>query len=204
MALIKCPECGKEVSEKAEKCVNCGNPLKKRKIKEGKKIKKIWVIVVSVVLALLLFPLLFRLFSPFIFVRINGSSMEPALSDGEIKIVNRLAKIKRFDVICIERDDESYVKRVYGLPGETIMVDTDSSISVNGEKIKNKYAHGDSSKIDIMPFSVTLAEDEYFVLGDDIETSFDSRKVFFPNTNTIVTLGEVTKKEIIGVITGTD
>jgi len=126
---------------------------------------------------------------------VEGKSMENTLSDGDHlyveKISYRLGLLKRFDIIVFYpygRDHEDYyVKRIIGLPGETVQI-IDGKIYINGEVLEENY--GKEPILDpgraVQP--ITLADDEYFVLGDNRNISKDSR---YPNVGNV-------KKENIG------
>jgi len=108
-----------------------------------------------------------------------GSSMEPSLYDGEWVLVNRLIyqieKPKRGDIVGLKfpgRRQEKYVKRVIGLPGETIEI-MDNEVFINGQKIKESYLAEETKTFPEM--AKTLSDDEYFVMGDNRERSNDSR-----------------------------
>lgn len=117
---------------------------------------------------------------------VSGESMQDTLNNGESLLVNKLAyqfgDPERYDIIVFYpkgRDvDEYYVKRIYGLPGETIYIDS-NTIYVNGKAIDDPYAKDaiDDEMIELgtkkKPY--TLKEDEYYVLGDHRSVSIDSR-----------------------------
>ena len=113
---------------------------------------------------------------------VSGESMEDTLHDKESllidKISYRFTDPKRYDIIVFYpkgRDvNEYYVKRIYGLPGETIQIKGDD-IYINNEKIEDPYAKDAMSTGGIAEEPFTLAEDEYFVLGDHRSLSQDSR-----------------------------
>lgn len=115
---------------------------------------------------------------------VDGESMEATLHDGESLLVDKLSyrfcDPERYDIIVFQPKgrevEEYYVKRIYGLPGETIQI-KNNSIYINGEKIEDPYAKEamDSGGIAEKPF--TLKEDEYFVLGDNRNESLDSRYI---------------------------
>lgn len=111
---------------------------------------------------------------------VKGESMEDTLHEGESLLVNKLSfyEPSRYDIIVFypqgEDVDEYYVKRIYGLPGETIQI-IGSDITINGEKIEDDYAKNPMDDSGIAEEPLTLADDEYFVLGDNRQVSLDSR-----------------------------
>jgi len=103
-------------------------------------------------------------------VRVNGSSMQDTLEGSEIMIVNKLASIDRYDIVVTDSSTNSLIKRVYGLPGETIEC-KDNIIYINDEAIEDKFATNKTLDFD----KVKLENDEYFLMGDNREVSLDSR-----------------------------
>ena len=114
---------------------------------------------------------------------IDGSSMEPSLHDGENVLVEKVSVraggVKRFDIIIFSPegvpDGKHYVKRVIGLPGETVQI-ADGKILIDGTPLDESYGMSEEiSYAGLAAEKITLAEDEYFVLGDNREVSEDSR-----------------------------
>ncbi len=106
-------------------------------------------------------------------VRVDGTSMNKTLADGDILLLYKLAKIDRFDIVVLdeEYDDEIIIKRIIGLPGETVEI-KDGDIYINDILMPDdEYAYGDTSDYD----KITLGNDEYFILGDNRLISKDSR-----------------------------
>ena len=107
-------------------------------------------------------------------IRVNGNSMYKTLHDNDIMILNeiiyRFNDIKRLDIVVIKVEDEYLIKRVIGLPGESIKCE-DGKIYIDGKILVDKYANGITSDVD----EIILSKDEYFVLGDNRENSIDSR-----------------------------
>lgn len=124
---------------------------------------------------------------------VHNVSMQETLYDGDNIIMDKLSytigKPKRFDVICFKSysEKELLIKRVIGLPGETVRI-LAGKIYINGEEIKDIC----KDRIDnpgLAANEITLMDDEYFVLGDNRVESIDSR---------FAEVGNVKKKDILG------
>ena len=181
---------------------NKDNKKEKKSEKESKKPEEINI--VKELLSLIIYIGLVVLLCYFVinFVgcrsRVDGSSMNPTLEDGDNlwvdKLSYRFGNPKRFDVIIFNYDeDTTYVKRIIGLPGETVRIDQDGHIFINDQLLKEDYG-----KEVILPTNlgrasqpVILGEDEYFVLGDNRNNSQDSRWA---------DVGNVNRKDIVGKV----
>jgi signal peptidase I len=107
--------------------------------------------------------------------RIDGSSMEPNLHDGEYVIVNRvvyrLQAPQRGDVVVFQREGKrEFIKRIIGLPGETVEV-KGSRVLVNGVALTEPYI-AQPNAYSMEPRKI--GPNEYFVLGDNRNNSSDS------------------------------
>ncbi len=113
---------------------------------------------------------------------VSGSSMMNTLKSGENLLVEKVsyhfADPKRFDVIVFYphgRDSEDYyIKRVIGLPGETIQI-IGETIYIDGEELEENYGKDPIAEQGIAAEPIKLADDEFFVLGDNRTVSEDSR-----------------------------
>ena len=107
-------------------------------------------------------------------VVVNGNSMNPTLYNSDFGfsfVITKNIKINRFDTVVINANDEKkIVKRVIGLPNETIEF-IDDALYINGELIEQDFKYQGYTQ----DFKVTLTDDQYFVLGDNREHSNDSR-----------------------------
>lgn len=150
-----------------------------------------WMVDIVVVLT-------FAAFTMYAFgyqVKISGPSMEPLLQSDDIVLVNRLLydfkKPSRFDVVVFERDDNrANVKRIIGLPGETVQI-TGGYIYINGELLEAEDDLNTVSLPGMAESPIYLGSEEYFLLGDNRDSSEDSRFVNVGNVNQRQILGKV-------------
>ncbi|MCR5415450.1 MAG: signal peptidase I [Pseudobutyrivibrio sp.] len=113
---------------------------------------------------------------------VSGSSMEDTLSDGDNLIVDKISyrfhDPERFDVVVFPyqyEEDTYYIKRIIGLPGETVRIDSEGTIFINDEPLDENYGTEVILNNGLASQTITLGEDEYFVLGDNRNNSTDSR-----------------------------
>lgn len=132
--------------------------------------------------------------------KVQGPSMQPTLAEGDNLIVDKISyrfrNPRRFEVIVFrpvraEDTETYYIKRVIGLPGETVHIDDDGNIFINGKLLEESYGAEqiNPDMIKLARGEIVLGKDEYFVMGDNRNHSMDSRDPF---------VGNVNKKAIIG------
>lgn len=114
--------------------------------------------------------------------QVSGTSMEYTLSDGDNLIVDKISyrfhKPERFDIIVFPfryEEDTYYIKRIIGLPGETVQIDEEGTILIDGEALEESYGREVMLDAGQAAEPIELGEDEYFVLGDNRNASSDSR-----------------------------
>ena len=127
----------------------------------------------GVVLALLISTFLLQK------VTVEGSSMYPQLAEGDVLFGVRrgilFQDVDRYDIVVIDMEDRGlYVKRVIGLPGDTVQI-VDEDVLINGEILEENYERSAMRYAGIAEEPLTLGEGEYFVLGDNRFGSRDSR-----------------------------
>ena len=127
---------------------------------------------------------------------VEGESMMYTLHDGDAliadKITYRFNDPQRFDIVIFPYagdKSEIFIKRIIGLPGETVQIDPEGNIYINGELLEEHFGAEVIRDPGRAIEPVTLGEDEYFVMGDNRNYSFDSR---------YEEVGNINKKDIIG------
>ena len=124
-------------------------------------------------------------------LQIEGSSMEPTLSSGDIVLLTKTTNFSHGDICGFAWNNKILIKRVIGVPGDWIEMDTDGTLYLNGEKLDEPYAQQIAFGECDLEFPFQVPQEQYFVLGDMRESSIDSR-------NTLV--GCVENDQIIGKI----
>lgn len=123
------------------------------------------VAAIAVLIATLAFPVL----------QISGSSMEPTLNDEEIVVLIKTTNLKRGQLCCFSYQNKLLIKRVVGLPGDSIHVDADGYVYVNGNLLEEPYVIDRALGECDITFPCNVTDNHYFVLGDHRSTSIDSR-----------------------------
>lgn len=139
------------------------------------------VAAVAVLIATLVLPVL----------QIEGTSMEPTLTNGDIVLLAKTTRFNHGELCAFTWNNKLLVKRVIGLPGDWIEIDTDGTIYLNGEQLEEPYvaqiAFGECD----LEFPFQVPQEQYFVVGDMRENSVDSR-------NSLI--GCIPKDQIVGKV----
>lgn len=117
---------------------------------------------------------------------VNGSSMEPSLHNNELVLINKIGlnkEIDRYDIVVVKYENSTIIKRVIGLPYETVEYINDT-LYIDGEIVNTKVDFEYTKD-----FKLTAGKNEYIVLGDNRNISKDSRII-----------GPVKERDIIGKV----
>lgn len=113
---------------------------------------------------------------------VHGGSMQPTLYDGDNLIIDRVSYAsfdpKRYDIVVFSFGNAQgtyYIKRVIGLPGETVQITDDGDILINGQVLNEHYGNAVITDPGLASYEIRLGSGEYFVLGDNRNHSEDSR-----------------------------
>ncbi len=128
--------------------------------------------------------------------QVQGSSMEPTLSTEDNLIVDKISyrfhDPERYDIIVFPFSGEEetfFIKRIIGLPGETVQIDEEGTIYVDGEALDDGYGREVIQNPGRAREPIELGKDEYFVLGDNRNDSTDGRDP---------SVGNIRRENIIG------
>jgi signal peptidase I len=139
------------------------------------------VAAVAVLIATLILPVL----------QIEGTSMEPTLSNGDIVLLTKTTRFNRGDLCGFTWNNKLLIKRVIGTPGDWIEIDTDGTIYLNGEMLEEPYVEQLAFGECDLEFPFQVPQEQYFVVGDMRESSIDSR-------NSLI--GCIPKDQIVGKV----
>lgn len=139
------------------------------------------VAAVAVLIATLILPVL----------QIEGTSMEPTLHNGDIVLLMKTTRFDRGDLCGFTWNNKLLIKRVIGVPGDWIEIDTDGTIYLNGEQLEEPYVANKAFGECDLEFPFQVPQEQYFVVGDMRESSIDSR-------NTLI--GCIPKDQIVGKV----
>ena len=139
------------------------------------------VAAVAVLIATLVLPVL----------QIEGTSMEPTLSNGDIVLLTKTTRFDRGDLCGFTWNNKLLIKRVIALPGDWIEIDTDGTVYLNGDKLDEPYVQQKALGECDLEFPFQVPQEQYFVIGDMRENSIDSR-------NTLI--GCIPKDQIVGKV----
>lgn len=163
--------------------------------------KSVSVFTLTVIFLGLMLMIRYFVLSPIV---VDGASMTPTLEDEDLILVNKLSVVDRFDVIVFQgkNDETLYVKRVIGVPGDSIEY-VDDVLYINGTAYEEPYLNSLKEQypyrklVGNLSFEKlygmdTIPKNCYFVLGDNRIDSNDSR---YPHT-----IGLISTEQILGEV----
>lgn len=142
---------------------------------------KMLVLICGIVLYFLVSKYCFRV------VVVSGNSMSDTVCDGAVCFVDSgKFTVERYDIVLAKMNYQTSIKRVIGLPNDTILIDN-GVVFVNGKACEEYNYY--TEKAGIAEQKIVLGDGEYFLLGDNRSISYDSRE-----------FGVMTKDRIVGVV----
>ncbi|WP_242836593.1 signal peptidase I [Ruminococcus flavefaciens] len=153
------------VEQVAAERVKLDNKAKFRRILKSTVSALLVVAATAVLISMLFLPV----------IQVSGDSMQPTLNSGDIILLVKTKHFSTGELCCVSWQNKLLLKRVIGLPGDNINIDEKGNVFLNGELLDEPYVTDKSlGECDIdLPY--TVPEDKLFVMGDQRETSVDSR-----------------------------
>ena len=139
------------------------------------------VAAVAALIATLLLPVL----------QIAGTSMEPSLMDGDIVLLMKTDRLKTGDLCAFYYSNKILIKRIIATPGDYIWINPDGPVYLNGTELPEPYVQEKALGECDVEFPMQIIEKNYFMMGDQRETSIDSRSSV---------IGNIAQDQIIGKI----
>lgn len=160
-----------------------------KRIFQSQVFKKTLKIVLAVIITASLLLNLFTFITPV--VKYYGNSMSPTLEDGQILIVNKMAKVKSGDIIAFYYNNKVIVRRVIATGNSQVSIDVFGTVSVNGKALEEPYVENKTLGQCNLDFPYNVSANSYFVLGDNRDVAMDSR---------LSEIGVVTEERLIGKV----
>ena len=139
------------------------------------------VAAIAVLMAAIFLPVL----------RITGTSMEPQFMPGDILVAYKTDNLKRGEICTFYYNNKLIVKRVIALGGDTVDISEDGLVSVNGNELNEPYVQKNALGLCDLEFPCEVPLGQMFLLGDNRETSVDSRSTDFGCISVEEVLGKV-------------
>lgn len=151
--------------------------------------KRALIIVLAVIVTISLLLNLFTFIMPV--VKYYGNSMSPTLNDGQILIVNKMAKVESGDIIAFYYNNKVIVRRVVATGNNQVSIDVFGTVSINGTDLDEPYIENKTLGQCNIDFPYSVPANSYFVLGDNRDIAMDSR---------LAEIGIVTQDRLIGKV----
>lgn len=143
----------------------------------------IWTLVIVAAMAIICSTFFFTV------LQIEGTSMEPALKEGELVIASKSKQFQQGDIIAFYYNNKILLKRVIGFPGDWINIDESGNVFVDGQKLEEPYIQEKALGECDITLPCQIPDERWFVLGDHRATSVDSRSKV---------IGNVAEEQLVG------
>ena len=136
---------------------------------------KIKELVPYIVITMIVILIRMFIISP---VRVDGTSMYPTLSNNEFLLLSKYDQsYDRFDIVVLKYRNERLVKRIIGLPGETVEY-KNNTLYINGKEMEEPFINTNTDDFNLNELGYDkIPENYYFVVGDNRGSSWDSRMI---------------------------
>ena len=124
-------------------------------------------------------------------IQVSGDSMSPTLIDGDILIAFNTDNVKYGDLCCVSWQNKMLLKRVIGLPGDTVSIDDSGTVFVNDKLLDEPYVSDKCLGSCDITFPYVVPEQQIFILGDNRSRSADSRNA---------DIGCISRDQIVGKV----
>ena len=155
-------------------------PVPKQVAEERRRLRKkarVTRTIISTLGALTVAAAVAVLLSTYVFtaIQVSGDSMEPTLSDGDVLVLLNAHEYTGGQLCCVAWQNKLLIKRVIAVGGDSVDIDREGNVSVNGQKLDEPYVTEKSLGECDIEFPFTVPEGRVFVMGDQRSTSIDSR-----------------------------
>lgn len=139
------------------------------------------VAAIAAIIATLLLPVL----------EIAGTSMEPNLNDGDIVLLVKTDHLETGDLCAFYYSNKILLKRVIATPGDYLWLEADGTVFVNGTELEEPYLTDKALGECDISFPYHVPENAFFMMGDQRETSIDSRSSVIGCISSDHTIGKI-------------
>ena len=158
----------------------------RRKIRQRKAFRKFIIRTVSVLIVVAAISVLIATYWLPV-LKVYGSSMSPTMEPGEVIVTVKSDAYKNGDIVAFWQGNKLLIKRVIAEPGQWVDIDSDGVVSVDGQNLNESYLSEKTKGTCDIELPHQVKESHWFLLGDNRESSIDSRTTF---------IGDVSENQI--------